>query len=58
VGRRVMLGMIVAALSAGVGGGVAIAATQGGAHHVKVPVSPTVNAQHHCHTMPAAVAAV
>ena len=53
-----MLGMIVAALSAGVGGGVAIAATQGGAHHVKVPVSPTVNSQHHCHTMPAAVAAV
>ena len=48
--------MVVAALSAGAGGGVAIAATQGGTHHVKVPVGRMVNAPHHCHTTPAAVA--
>jgi hypothetical protein len=50
--------MIVAALSAGAGGGVAIASTQGGAHHVKVPASSMVNAPHHCHTTPAAAPAV
>jgi hypothetical protein len=58
MGRRVVVGMILAALSAGAGGGVAIASTQGGAHHVKVPVSSTVNAPHHCHTTPAAVTAL
>ena len=58
MGRRVILAMVVAALSGGVGGGVAIASTQGGAHHLKVPARPAANAPHHCHTTPAAAAAV
>ena len=59
MGRNVVLGMILAALSAGAGGGVAIAATQGTAHHVKVPVSQTGKTMvHHCHTTSVAVAAL
>jgi hypothetical protein len=51
--------MILAALSAGAGGGVAIAATQGEAHHVKAPVSQIGKTMvHHCHTTSAAVAAL
>jgi hypothetical protein len=59
VGRKVVLGMILAAVSAGAGGGVAIAATQGAAHPAKVHVSQTGKATaHHCHTAPAAVGAL
>jgi len=58
LGRRVILGMVLAALSAGAGGGVAIAATHGTSHHVKVPAMHAGTATHHCHTTPAAVAAV
>ncbi len=59
MGRKVVLGMILAAVSAGAGGGVAIAATQGAAHHAKVQVSQTgKSTAHHCHNTPAAVAAL
>ena len=58
MGRRVILAMVVAVLSGGIGGGVAIASTQGGAHHLKVPVRPAADAPHHCHTMPTAAPAV
>jgi len=50
--------MVLAALSGGAGGGVAIAATHGTSHHVKVPAMHAGKAAHHCHTTPAAVAAV
>jgi len=57
VGRKVVLGLIVAALSVGAGAGVALAATQGAAKPAKVPVkSPAKAAVHHCHDAPASVA--
>ena len=58
MGRKVVLGVMLAVLSAGAGGGVAIAATRGEAHGTKIApqshvVRPTL---HHCHTTPAALA--
>lgn len=57
MGRKVALGLIVAALSVGAGAGVAIAATQGAAKQVKTPVkAPATTAVHHCHDAPAIAA--
>lgn len=54
MGRKVALGLVVAALSVGAGAGVAIAATQGAAKPVKTPVkAPAKTAGHHCHDAPA-----
>jgi hypothetical protein len=48
----VAIGLILAALSAGAGGGVAIAATQGAAKHANVPTKLNKPAVHHCHAAP------
>lgn len=52
MGRKVAIGLILAALSAGAGGGVAIAATQGAAKHANVPTKLNKPAVHHCHAAP------
>lgn len=51
MGQKMALGLILAALSAGAGAGVAIAATQGAAKHAKTPLTAKVRAiAHHCHS--------
>ena len=56
MGRKVAIGMILAALSAGAGGGVAIAASQGASSHANVQTKLHKTAVHHCHEAPAIVA--